>query len=195
MYADRMLLNPLPLLGCGRCCHSATLGGVRGKVRAAQRGLRELELDPRARAVVAEHVRYQGPGPSGRRRVHRRLQHPPAPQQLRDAGAHRLRTAPRRAGSRNRQPGPSSLNTGLDPGVTTPPVQGCNPNQKPSTISGEAQPPPVVVCEVGSGQDGRGASRLGACGWSALAGLPGWGGWVHWLCRLVSASLADTCER
>ena len=76
-----------------------------GRLGVGQRRLRELELDPRARAVVAEHVRDQRPGPPGCRPVHRRLQHPPAPQQLRDAPTRRLRTAPRRASRPTTRPG------------------------------------------------------------------------------------------
>ena len=77
-----------------------------GRVGIGQRCCGEFQLDPRVRVVVASALRHQGPGPQRGRRVHRHLQPPAPPQQLRDETPRRLRTDPRR---QSRPTGPGSM--------------------------------------------------------------------------------------
>jgi putative transposase len=80
-----------------QACNTLGVTQSMGRVglRTRQRGRREFQLDPRARAALTAALRHQRPGPPRGRPVHRRVQ-PPAPaQQLRDDAARRLRTGPR----------------------------------------------------------------------------------------------------
>ena len=123
-----------------------------GRLSVGQRRRRVVQLDPRVGTVVPANLRHQRPGPPSGRGVHRQLQPSPASQQLRDASTSRLRTSPRSQSRRTSRPGGSGVKPGLsdrrrrhrnDPmAPRCDRMRGFKPNQKPSTVTGEAQAPP-----------------------------------------------------
>jgi hypothetical protein len=70
---------------------------------------RELQLHARVRAPQPTPPGDQGTSPTRRRRVHRSLQHHPAPQLVRDEVTHRLRGDPRATSSEDGRRGASGV--------------------------------------------------------------------------------------